>query len=224
MSDIKLRRGETLSRMLGALGSSKPWVSRSLRQWGVSVRDDGIIFNWRARARAGGAAYVSPETCCMLSPNRFRLLAFAILLAKPGECRVDIGVDDDRNLVRCEPDSPHRVVSITPEWATIVVAGSDWNMPTKLLVESMRMANLGQRDSRGLYRSKRQRRAHLRHRVNDRRAYRRLLSDHLRRTNLALVARMIQESPTVELNLEPGDPRIEQIMGGQSVLLGGSDG
>ena len=129
-SEFKHRR-QDLPHMLQAVGGSKPWVSRSLRPWGVSIRSDGINFVWGGRERR-----------CPISKRRH--------YPRPKvEFRGGSAVRMTLSKFGRVFKSPSVIVG--REWTTFHDEESstfDLVIPTKLMIEGLRLLDHWARDSR----------------------------------------------------------------------------
>jgi len=195
MKQFKHRR-QDLPHMLQAVGGSKPWVSRSLRPWGVSLRAEHITFSWGGRERKCPISkrrhYPRPKVefrggqCVRMSLSKFTLVLQALRRHRSSQSRpVPMPVDSNTK------NKPPVIVGL--EWTTFRDE-FDFVVPTKLVIEGIRLLDRWALDSqgdwysssRGKWYCKTDRRLWAkRHKNWDRKRYRQKQGSHLRWTSEA---------------------------------------
>lgn len=181
------RKGQTWQVMLQALGSRKPWVSRSIREWGVSVKpgqDGHADFGWhhlmgRFKRKGGfGRASFAPRTslpskgggASRISFEKLEL-AWAFLLFGGLRDYMTVYVAlTTRGLEACTEDHPDLAMFISPKWIIFVNKEASFNIPvpTKLVIEAIRLIRMDRGKSpclvsRGHYHDKHTRNVWTRH-------------------------------------------------------------
>jgi hypothetical protein len=169
--DVYHRKGETWQRMLMALGSRKPWVPRSIREWGVIVRKNNVEFGWhhilgrpRKFARMErqyvrtARPIIETGSSVAVAHNNFQLaMAFVLFGGLRGYASTHVAMTA-QGLAPCSADHPNICLFLSPKWIVFVDGESATPVPTKLVIEAMRLIRQDRRSdllvSRGRYRDK----------------------------------------------------------------------
>lgn len=210
--EIGMRRGDTWPKLMRALGSSKPWVPRSLRSWAVVFLPKKVLFGWR---------WAGDGMKTALDPTFFTDVMVYLTLGKlkdQGETHVGrfggVLPCDKADLRCCDKDDSAWVFSLSPTWVTSRgLGGGEIKIPTALFIEAMRILRRRQRSSVSEYVPKRVRSARRRFRNQMRKDYQDVRGDHQRWTNIAKFLRMVQESSEVK-TISP-----EELAAGQLVMI-----
>jgi hypothetical protein len=187
-----------------AIGSSKPWVHRSLRSWVVNILPKQVVLVWWSKPdpipAAASAGLLGPKTVAVaVHPRFFNDVAIYIMFGQlPGRVEVHVG-NFGGELRVCSKTDVERVFSLSPEWVDISGPTGGMRIPTSLVIEAMRILRQRQLGSSSVYVPKGRARSTKR-RLKDqaRKQYREVRGDHQRWTNIAKFVRLVQESNDVK--------------------------